>query len=536
VRAPARRVGAVLGLVVRDRWGQIRERGPWSLAVLLLVAVGLAGVFVPLGLAGGSALATWRGDARYAGVIQLLVTTIFVTWVASGLIIGARYTLQIDLSRLIRLPLGFRTAWSIRVGASLWGGWLVLFAPVLMGLAWMASSSWVGMLWRTALIVEFAWLTSELTVALRWRYAWLASRRRSLLLTIVLGWVIVVPLMVVVMRGPSEAARIATRAVELVSPVVAQPTWLPPGALARALAEPGLRSLALATVALSAGFAAVLVFSYRTFRRAILITPGRQTVVQRAATPWIAFLTRARGWLSPALRVYVAMAVLETLSLARISNLRMFAGFAVPYFVVFPWLLPLDSYGVIATDILLALVFLYCSGLKTNLLGIDATTVRQYLIWPVSVAAVVRVRLAVVNLAVLVFSVEAVSIVALRGGFDSLSDLVLVASAFASLLLATDASGGRWSLRAPVPVTWGRAFPAANDAGGFGMLAVVLLLTLVSTGLAVAMDRPPLAPAALVVAVLLPVGLAFWTWRRFWRWSVPALSLGRERLLSRLRA
>jgi hypothetical protein len=533
--ASIRRLTAVLELVARDRWGQARQRGLWSIAIPAVVVAGLAVLLVPFGLVLGSVLAGLRGDPRYGRVLEALIGSIFMTWVVTGVVLGARYTMQIDLAQLVRLPLGFRTAWGIRAVASLWGLWLVVFAPVMFACAWVVSSSWAGLVWRSALVLVFAWTTSELTVALRWRYSWLASRRDSLLVTLAVGWLVVTPLLLVSVRGPGAAGRAVEQLVAAV-PSVAAPVWLPHVALARALASTGPAPLIESTLVLGIAFPVILIFSYRTFRRAFLVERPSSAPATRVTTTILPLVTQWFPRLSPARRLQLAMVTVELLSITRISNLRLMLAFGLPYFVVFPLMLPVDEFGAIAAVILMAVVFLFCSSLKSNLLGLDAPTVRQYFIWPVSPAAAVRVRLTVLNIAITALCGEAVAVVAIKGALQSLADVVVVGGAFAALLLATDVTGGLWSVRSPVPVSWGRAFPVANDAGSLVMGGAILAVTLVYVGLLVAIARLHLTSAATAVAVALPVIIAAWPWRRFRRWASPALSSDRDRLLASLSA
>ncbi|MBA3891813.1 MAG: hypothetical protein H0X64_14925 [Gemmatimonadaceae bacterium] len=248
----------------------------------------------------------------------------------------------------------------------------------------------------------------------------------------------------------------------------------------------------------------------------------------------LALVTQSGATMPSGLRVYAALMAIELLSLLRIPNLRLFLAFGVPYFAVFPLLLPLDDFGPAAAVMLMAVVFLFCSSLKSNVLGMDAATVRQYFTWPVSPAAVLRVRLTVLNLAVGLMCAEVIAVVALKGGLRSLVDVAVVGSAFASLLLATDAAGGRWSVRSPVAVSWGRAFPVANDAGSLVLGGVILAVTLLYAGLLAVMSRFALTTPVLLAALALPLLIAGWPWRQFRRWSVPALSQDRERLLAKL--
>lgn len=533
--ASLRRLTGVLELVARDRWGHVRQRGFWSIAIPALVAAGLAALFVPLGLVGGSILSGLRGDPHLARILQTVVGAIFVTWVATGILLGARYTLQIDLARLVRLPLGFSAAWGVRAVASLWGAWLVVFAPVLVGSAWTTSAGWADALWRFALVFAFACLTSELTVALRWRYARLSSHHPSLPFALLVGGVVVVPVLILAVRGPAEARHLAEWLAGS-RPWPAAPGWLPHVALAKALTTSEMAQLAGSTLSLGVVLALVLLFSHRTFRQAFLVEPLSPAPATRPATVMLGFVGPWFSRVSPAVRIHFAMIAIECISIARISNLRMLLAFGVPYFLVFPMMLPIADFGAFAAVILLALVFLLSSSLKSNVLGLDAATVRQYFIWPVSPASAVRVRLTVLNVAITVLSAEAVAVVAFKGALHSFAEIVVVGGAFASLLFATDVAGGHWSVRSPVAVTWGRAYPVANDAGSLVMAGAILAITLVYVGLLATISRFGLSAAAVTVAVAVPAVIAAWPWRRFRRWSIPVLSGDRERLLAKLRA
>lgn len=490
---------ALVMFIVRDRLAEVVARGPLLLCLRLLALGAVILIWMPF------LLALWYGldhtRLPFAEVVRLVTNGVFAAWLVIGLLGGARLSLQIDLRPLLAMPFSFRTLFAIRALVGMVGTWLLLFAPILLTLAFRAPGGGTLVALRSLAIAVFAMTLNEFVVALSFLLTRAVDRplSRGTLLLVSVGAIALLTFAVGQHFDASGVMGALETAATRVHPPVIM-SLLPPGALTTVLTASGAPELwrGLLLLLLNGGVAVTL--SYRATVAFYLV--GRE---RRQST----YRTRGlSGWLVKAcsrrrVPASVPLLVAELLDLVRISNLRLLLAFAVPYFVLFPLLLPAADFGLIPLAILMALPFLFLGAMKANVLGISPRTVRQALLAPVPASAVINARLGALNVLITLFVLEIVTVVWWRTkAIASVSDLTLVAGYFAAMWLSTDMLGARFSVAWPTPIPWGRAFPMGSDLSGFIMLAVIVILTTLVAGIhTVAARMPWLATAVGTVAL-----------------------------------
>jgi len=180
----------------------------------------------------------------------------------------------------------------------------------------------------------------------------------------------------------------------------------------------------------------------------------------------------------------------------------------------------------------ISLPFLLTMAFPTNLLGIDPKTVRHYFLMPVRPGEIIRVRLAAARLFTWLLTSEMIAVGLFKGNCITGPDDAAVVLLFTvSLSLIVDTVGTYVSIAFPVPVTWGRAMPKANQVGAFLTLGAVVLV-LGGCQLMLTLQDRVHVPGLTAAAWLALVVLLFWVQRGPQRaWVEQAMVERRDRVL-----
>jgi hypothetical protein len=454
-----------------------------------------------------------------------------MAWLVAGWLFGARMSFDFDFRRLLILPISFRRLFLLRAVASLGGRWLLFFGASLLAIAWAGSHSAFDLARGLAGVALWALAMSHLVTAGAVRFRSWSRRGRSaigLFVVFALGSVAVFTLILTGGAG-------VTRAIGTVLPVAGRLPgstvlrWSPPGALGHLLTH-GMPAIDLAVLAAYA--AAAIWLGARSLHasyfnpRVAVADGGFLTSGGPAGGPWAAADRDLPRTLVSA----------ELTTLARIPNIRVLFLFAFAYCPIFALMIARgDDFKFAYLLALLALPILATGALKSNLFGLDAKSNVVLLTLPLTGAQVLRSKLLAVNIpaGVLVLAVTcAVAVMRPRTltWRDWLSTTALVVATF----LVTDVIGGVGSVKFPKAVTWGKAFPGANEIGANALLVSVVVLfaaALVAHILERRLAWPGLTMEC--TAALLVVAAAVYVPYR--RWQETALAGHRDRLLAAAR-
>jgi hypothetical protein len=518
---------AALHLLVRDWIGEQRVRGlvPLALrAAVVLVLIALT-VTPSVGLAG--ALSTNPDALLRQNVVTTLALTMTMAWLVAGWLFGARLSFDFDFRRLLILPISFRRLFLLRAVASLGGRWLLFFGAPLLAIAWVGRHSTFDLARGLAGVALWALAMSHLVTAGSLRFRSWSRRGRSAIGLFVLFTLGSFAFFTLILTGGAGV----THAIDRVLPVAGRLPgstvlrWSPPGALGHLLTH-GMPAIDL--VVLAAYAAAALWLAARSLHaayfnpRVAVADAGFLTPGGPAGGPWAAADTDL-------LRTLISA---ELTTLVRIPNIRVLFLFAIAYCPIFALMIARgNDFKFAYLLMLLMLPILVTGALKANVFGLDAKSNVVLLTLPLTGAQVLRAKLLAMNIPTGVLVLAVMSAVAVMRPRLTWRDWLSAAALVVATFLVTDVIAGVGSVKFPKAITWGKAFPGANEAGANAVLVSVGVMfagTLVVHILERRLAWPGLTMAC--TAALLVVATAGYVPYR--RWQQTALGRHRDRLLA----
>lgn len=521
---------AVLQLLARDWLGEQRLRGYASLVMRLVLGALLALVMIPAAAVLGRALAGVPSPGVRENVAMSIALTSTGTWLVAGCLFGARLSLDFDFRRLLVLPISFRRLFAVRVVAGLGGRWLLLFAPLLLAVAWAGSRGGFALVRSSIGIALWAIVLAQLVTAAIVRFRRIARSGRSALALFVVLVVASVAVFAVIKGGWPAVSRAIERFVPLAGrlPSSALLRWSPPGVLGHGL----VHDMPLVDLVALAAYAGLAVWLSARMVRVSYFNPRGEPADQGTARR----TARQSGWAARG-AVTRALVVADLTTLSRIPNIRVLMLFGLAYCPVFT-LAMAHGEGFTGPYLLALLVFpfMMTGTLKSNLFGLDARSNVPLLSMPLTGGDILRAKLLAINLltGVLIASV-ALAVAIMRPPSLTFGDFLVAASVIATAFLVSDIVGSVGSLKWPKAISWGKAFPSANQAGSnalFLSLGVLFVLALVPR----VVERRLHWPGLTISVDLLLLIAAAAAYVPFRRWQDTALVRHRDRLLTAARS
>ena len=294
-----------------------RANQPVAVAILIAVLFLVSATVATLGLL--PVLFTIESDGLRRNLLSLIACSITALGLLAQVALRAPVTWLLDLEDLLRLPVGFRDLYGLRLALSTIGYWLLVLGPAGAYLTVMRSGGVAGVPVTLLGILSLVWIFGRLAAILSLLVdRWVEGALGTLAMLVIMALGQLALLVGAMAFGGELDSEGVTQTIEA-SAVLGGLGYTPPGLVAGIVHEPGWSAPNLARLAsLLAVLGVLIVLENRLLLRRYLDRPGGDRRTASGVLP-LARMLRGSRRLTP----LGALTMLETECLLRLKPARM---------------------------------------------------------------------------------------------------------------------------------------------------------------------------------------------------------------------